>query len=403
MNGSAIKILLHVLPFLVVLGSLSCNKESDNPAPKEPEVEEDTSAWVIEKSIDGKPISHIEWGTPRIVSHEVFNAAYPRMIRLGGDTLLMAYHGGDQNNSWDNIYLRKSFDLGVSWTEPEVLMVDDDPDYWGYANPEFLELRNGRILMAFTGRGRPDDNQHDNIQVTHSDDRGETWTNPRIVKYGRSWEPAMVQHPNGEVMMFYSSEAQWWQVADEIEQEILMVVSDNDGMSWSNPISVAYTPSMRDGMPIPVVLKDGKGIVFAIESVGNSNGPWIVYSDLENQFESPDGRWLAAPKSLVNFGGGPYLLQLETGETILSLHDTGGRDIGSDWMKNTMYVLIGDEEAKNFENVSYPFPDLPPNEGAFFNSICALDNQILIALASRNFSDGHSEIHWVKGNVVRFE
>ena len=399
-----IRFIKTFIPILVIVGSfLACSAGKDDPTPKEPEVEEpeDTSQWVIEHSVAANPIDHIEWGTPKKVSHEVYNAAYPRMIRLGGDTLLMAYHGGDENNSWDNIYLRKSFDLGESWSEAEVLMEDNDPDYWGFANPEFLELRNGVILMAFTGRGRPDDNQHDNIQIMQSDDRGLTWSRPRIVAYGRSWEPAMVQHPSGEVMLFYSSEARWWQVADQIEQEILMVISDNDGLSWSNPKTVAYTSSMRDGMPVPVVLHDKKGIAFAIESIGNSNGPWVVQSSLSNRFEVPEGRWLAAPKTLVNFGGGPYLIQLPTGETILSLHDTGGRDIGSDWMKNTMYVLIGDDEAKDFGNVSYPFPDLPVNEGAFFNSVCALDANTIIALASRNFADGHSEVYWVTGTVIR--
>ncbi len=399
-----IRFIKTFIPILVIVGSfLACSAGKDDPTPKEPEVEEpeDTTQWVIEHSVAANPIDHIEWGTPKKVSHEVYNAAYPRMIRLGGDTLLMAYHGGDENNSWDNIYLRKSFDLGESWSEAEVLMEDNDPDYWGFANPEFLELRSGVILMAFTGRGRPDDNQHDNIQIMQSDDRGLTWSRPRIVAYGRSWEPAMVQHPSGEVMLFYSSEARWWQVADQIEQEILMVISDNDGLSWDNPKTVAYTSSMRDGMPVPVVLRDKKGIAFAIESIGNSNGPWVVHSSLMNRFEVPEGRWLAAPKTLVNFGGGPYLIQLPTGETILSLHDTGGRDIGSDWMKNTMYVLIGNEEAKDFGNVSYPFPDLPVNEGAFFNSVCALDANTIIALASRNFADGHSEVYWVTGTVIR--
>ncbi|MEQ8471792.1 MAG: sialidase family protein [Marinoscillum sp.] len=381
---------------------------SDDPSPKDPEVEEpeDTTNWVIDRAIDGKPISHIEWGEAIKVSHEVYSAAYPRMLQLGNsDTLLLGYHGGDPSNDWDNIYLRKSFDRGLTWSETSVLMTDNDPDYWGFANPEFVELRSGRILMAFTGRGRPDDNQHDNIQVMHSDDRGDTWSNPRIVAYGRSWEPAMVEHPSGEVMMFYSSEARWWQVSDYVEQEILMVISANIGMSWSNSKSVAYSSGHRDGMPVPVVLKDRKGLAFVIESVGNADGPWVLHSDLMNRFkeESEITRRLAAPKSLVGFGGGPYLAQLPTGETILSLHDTGGRSIGSNWMKNTMYVLIGNEQAKNFEKVSYPFPDLPSEEGAFFNSVCVLDENTVIALASRNFEDGHNEVHWATGTVIREE
>lgn len=383
---------------------LACsNDENTDPVKVDIEKPEDTTGWVIEPIVAAPSISRIDWGSPINVSHEVYNAAYPRMIKLGGDSLLLAYHGGDQQNTWDNIYLRKSFDLGATWTEAEVIMLDDNPDYWGFANPEFLELRNGRILMAFTGRGKPDDNFHDNIQVIHSDDRGITWSDPRIVAFGRAWEPAMIEHPSGEVLMFYSSEARWWGVAKDIEQEILMVISKNDGMSWNIPKSVAYAAGKRDGMPVPIVLKEGKGIAFAIESVGNQDSPWIIHSGLKNRFKesSEVTRRLATLKSLVDFGGGPYLLQLETGETILACHDTGGRSIGTDWMKNTMYVLIGDNEARNFSNVSYPFPDLPVEEGAFFNSICALDQNIIIALASRNFSDGHSEVHWVTGNIIR--
>lgn len=388
----------------MVIFLVNCKEGPDTPSPQE-EQEEDITEWVTDPIIPGKPVSHIAWGTPRKVSHEIFSAEYGRMLRMGGDTIMMVYHGGVQNNTWDNIYLRKSYDKGLTWSAPETLMEDTDPDYWGFANPELVGLRSGRILMAFTGRGRPDDNQHDNIQVMHSDDRGQSWSGPRIVAYGRSWEPAMVQHPGGDVLMVYSSEARWWGTDQELEQEILMVSSENEGMSWTVPRTVAYTDGKRDGMPVPLVLKENKGIVFAIESVGSADSPWIVWSSNQDQFRDSDNivRWLAVPKSLVNFGGGPYLAQLPTGETILSCHDAGGRAIGADWKKNTMYVLIGDAEAKDFSNVSYPFPDLPPDEGAFFNSIYALDANTLIALGGRNFSDGHSEVHWVTGTIVREE
>ena len=391
---------------LLLMGIWACNSEddTDTPGPNE-EPKEDTTQWVIEKIIPGKPISHIEWGQSQKVSHEVYSADYPRMLTLGRDTLLLAYHGGPLNNEWDNLYLRKSFDKGMTWTDTEVLMADEDPGYFGFANPEFLALRNGRILLAFTGRGNPDDNQHNNIQVMHSDDRGETWSTSRVVAYGRSWEPAMIEHPGEDILMFYSSEARWWQVANQIEQEILLVQSENGGMSWSVPRSVAYTSGKRDGMAVPLVLREGKGIVFAIESVGNRDSPWILHSGLKNRFEKPSEvtRYLAASKSLVNFGGGPYIIQLPTGETILSCHDTGGRSIESDWKKNTMYVLIGDSDARNFSNVSYPFPGLPPDEGAFFNSVHALDANTLVALGSRHFADGHAEVHWVTGTIVRKE
>jgi hypothetical protein len=366
---------------------------------------EDTSSWVIEEIESGKPISSIEWELPEKISHEVFSASYPRICQVDDNTLFLVYHGGDPNNSWDTIYLRKSFDRGSTWSEVTILMQDNNSNYWGFSNPELLKLRNGRILLAFTGRGKPDDNQHGNIQVMHSDDNGENWTSPRIVAYGRSWEPAMIQHPGGDIMLFYSSEAQWWgQVPfDETQQEILMVSSNNDGNSWSLPKTVAYTNGKRDGMPVPLVLKGQSGILFAIESVGNMDSPWLLHSTLENRFKEKASitRWLAAPKALVEFGGGPYIAQLPTGETILSLHDTGGREIGSDWRKNTMYVLIGDSSGRNFSKLSFPFPNLPVDEGAFFNSIHVLDKNTVLALSSRIFSDLHSEVHCVKGKIIR--
>ncbi|MBV6645549.1 MAG: exo-alpha-sialidase [Cyclobacteriaceae bacterium] len=399
------KYLARYIVLLTAFGLFWACGTDDEPTPPPPteEPDEDTTQWVIESTIPGNPIGHIEWGSPRKVSHEVYGADYPRMISLGGDTLFLTYHGGPQNNDWDNLYLRKSFDRGQTWLDAEVLMADDDPDYYGFANPQLLALRSGRILLAFTGRGNPDDNQHNNIQVMHSDDRGMTWSRPRVVAYGRSWEPGLVEHPGGDVLMFYSSEARWWQVSDQIEQEILMTRSETNGISWSSPRSVAYTAGMRDGMPVPIVLRDGKGLVFAIESVGNRDSPWMLHSSLSNRFESANQveRYLAAPKSLVNFGGGPFIIQLPTGETILSCHDTGGRNIGSDWKKNTMYVLIGDSDAQNFSNVSYPFPDLPPDEGAFFNAVHALDANTVIALGSRHFADGHAEVHWVTGSIIR--
>ena len=175
----AVKAIEKQIPYLLVLlsvGIRTCSSEDEPVAPgSNEEPDEDTTQWVIENITPGKPIHHIEWGTPRKVSHDVYSADYPRMLGLGGDTLFLAYHGGPRDNEWDNLYLRKSFDNGQIWSETQVLMADVDPNYFGFANPEFLELRNGRILLAFTGRGNPDDNQHNNIQVMHSDDRGETW------------------------------------------------------------------------------------------------------------------------------------------------------------------------------------------------------------------------------------
>jgi hypothetical protein len=351
----------------------------------------------------------VTWSaTARKMSHEVPYAEYGRVQRIAGDTLLLTYHFGDLNNYWDNIAIRRSVDGGNTWSEAETIMADTDPNYYGFANPEILVLKNGWVMLAFTGRGNPDDNEHSNIQIRLSKDRGWTFDSPKIVTKGRSWEPAMIQLPDGEIELFYSSEARWWNGPGSTasQQEILMVRSTDNGASWQSPKQVAYTSGMRDGMAVPLVLKDNKGIIFPIESVNNSKSPWMVWSSVDAKWNyqsvatSQNGRrWLATSENI--WGGAPFLIQLPSGETILSCQDNGGRSISSDWKKNTMLVLVGNSIGRNFTNISYPWPNLPSNEGAYYSSLFLKDNTTLVLVTTRNFSDGHSEIYWKEGQLVR--
>jgi hypothetical protein len=355
------------------------------------------------------PSLNITWNsTATKMSHAVYYAEYPRVHKVGGDTMLLTYHYGDINNYWDNIAIRRSTDGGNSWSPPETIMADNNPNYYGFSNPDIIRLNNGWIMLAYTGRGKPDDNAHSNIQVRISKDRGWTFETPIIAATGRSWEPAMIQLPDGEIQLFYSSEARWWSGpgSTAAQQEILMVKSTDNGNTWTAPKEVAYTAGMRDGMAVPLVLKDGKGIVFPVESVNNSRSPWILWSSLSARwnYSTPGNttnarRWLAT--SLNIWGGAPYIIQLPSGETILSVQDAGGRTIGSDWKKNTMLVLVGNSIAKNFSNISYPWPALPVNEGAYYSSLMLKNDSTLVMLTTRNFSDNHSEIYWKEGKIVR--
>ena len=351
----------------------------------------------------------IAWeNTAQKISHNVYSAEYGRMHRVKGDTLLLTYHFGPQGNEWDNIAIKRSIDNGQTWSEAEVIMADTNPNYYGFSNPDMLVLQNGWVMLAYTGRGNPDDNAHANIQIRLSKDRGWTFEPPIMVASGRSWEPAMVQLPDGEIELFYSSEAQWWAGPGSTaeQQEILMVRSKDNGTTWSSPKQVAYTSGMRDGMPVPVVLKDNKGIVFPIESVKNTKSPWMVWSSLDARWDYQSAgttqngrRWLVTTENI--WGGAPFLLQLPTGETILSCQDSGGRTLGSDWKKNTMLVLVGNSTARNFSHITYPWPNLPANEGAYYSSLFLKDASTLVLVTTRNFSNGHSEVYLKEGHITR--
>jgi hypothetical protein len=348
---------------------------------------------------------NITWSTTaRKISDTVYFAEYGRIHRIGTNSLLLTYHCGGQNDSWNNIALRRSDDNGTTWSSAQIVMADNVSGYYGFSDPDILVMQNGWLMLAFVGRAIADDNAHDNVQIRISKDNGNTWGDPQIIATGRSWEPGMVQLPTGDVEMFYSSEANWWPSATP-QQDILFIHSTDNGATWSTPKEVAYANGDRDGMPVPVLLNNNKGIVFPVESVNNSKSPWIIWSSTDAKWNyASDGttqngrRWLATNDNV--FGGAPFMVQLQTGETLLSFQDAGGRNIGSNWKKSTMLIYKGNSVANNFHRINDPWPNLPLNEGAYYSSLFLKDQSTAVLVTTRNFSDGHSEIYWKEGQIT---
>lgn len=348
---------------------------------------------------------NITWdATATKVSHDVYYAEYGRVKRVNANTLLLTYHCGGQSDYWNNIALRRSDDNGKTWGSAQILMASNAAGYYGFSNPEILVMQNGWLMLSYVGRGNPDDNVHDNVQIRISKDAGLTWGAPQIVATGRSWEPGLVQLPDGDIEMFYSSEAKWWP-SNSPQQDIELIHSTDNGTTWTAPLQVAYAANFRDGMPVPVLLNNNKGIAFAIESVNNSKSPWILWSSLDarwnyasNGTTGNNRRWLGTADNV--FGGAPFLMQLTTGETLLSFQDADGRAI-SDWKKSTMLLYTGNSVANNFKRISNAWPNLPANEGAYYSSLFLKDAATVVMVTTRNFSDGHSEIWWKEGHITR--
>src|SRR5699024_2113575 len=236
--------------FLVIL--FSCHKKEEvGPDPSLTSSDSDTT--IVHKDdqppVDNSvPSTTIVWeSTAKKISHDVGYAEYGRIYRLNGDTLFLTYHCRDDKSARAgagiDIALRKSTDNGQSWSDVRILVDGPQPDYRGFQNPELLFLKNGWIIMAFVGKGIPDDNFHDNVQICVSKDRGNTWSKPKVVALGRSWEPDMIQLSDGTIDMFYSSQAAWWPEKNEQNrlQNILMITSSDNGQTWSSPKEVSFS------------------------------------------------------------------------------------------------------------------------------------------------------------------
>jgi len=71
------------------------------------------------------------------------------------------------------------------------------------------------------------------------------------------------------------------------------------------------------------------------------------------------------------------------------------------WKKNSVVVMVGNSMAKNFGNLSFPYPDLPENEGRYFCSLFIVDKDRLALLTTRNYPDSSSAVFWKEGRVIR--
>jgi hypothetical protein len=365
----------------------------------------DYSSFPVDPTV--VPVGHkIVWDSPstaRKISPDGMYAEYGRIKRFqDSDTLILVYHGGPNSGDWENIYLRLSYDNGNTWEEQQVLKNINDhiSEYWRFCTPEILVLKNGWVMIAYEANAKPDENKS-SVQLLVSRDTCRTWGSPLTYVTGRSWEPAMVQLPNGEIELFYSSEAAWWP-DDPIYQEIKEIVSTDNGQTWSTPKTVAYYPAKRDGMPVPVLLQGNRGVAFAIETVNSPVSPFIIYRHLAQPwilttsgFYNNTYRWLVG--NFSGHGGGPYLLQLPTGEVALSVHVYKG----GDWHQNNyMQVMLGNSSAKTFSQLTTPWGTLPVNESAVNNSLFLKDTETIVAVSSRNFTDGSGGIYWLEGKIV---
>jgi len=136
---------------------------------------------------------------------------------------------------------------------------------------------------------------------------------------------------------------------------------------------------------VPLVLKDGKGIVVTIEDDGVSGTfkPVIIYTSVAENWRGPfvagnsTRRWpaLRNPLGPAVYAGAPYIVQMPSGSTMLSVQtDEGGRS------QPQMAVYIGDTGARNFSDKSVPF-QTPPDIPCLWNSLFVKDSDTVTAVS----------------------
>jgi len=305
---------------------------------------------------------------------------YGRIVRVDAETLLCSFEFSG------SVCACRSTDEGQTW-HSEVLIAASQ--HGTTANPFVLRLKSGTVLCFYNERPRKGSGHPYAIMVSASNDAAKTWRPPvRLYAAGQEfengcWEPSAVQLPRGEIQLFFANEGPYRSTS---EQEITLIRSLDEGSTWSEPHTVSFREGHRDGMPVPLVLNDNKGILLAIEDDG-LNGPFkpvILSTSLENNWAdglvggSSARRWSALKTSLPAhvYAGAPFICQLPSGETVLSVQRSDG-----DPKKARMVVYLGTEDGKDFDGPSIPFPSSPGASG-LWNALFVKGSNTVTAISA---------------------
>ncbi|WP_285008507.1 sialidase family protein [Pedobacter faecalis] len=349
----------------------------------------------------------IEWeqSTLSRISSPTANANYSgycRIAQLSDGSLLAVYEADG------SIVSVRSGDAGKSWSDATVVAARKDGS--NMSVPDLLVLNNNHILVFYNGRPyNISPSRKFSILARKSNDGGASWSSEQLLyeaghefKNG-CWEPSAIQLPDGEIQVYFANEGPY---TDSDEQNISMLRSADHGDSWTtSPEVVSFRPGRRDGMPVPLMLRNGAGIAVAIEdNAVNTFKPYIIKNRANGTWASPVGavspnRIYALADRIADdlYAGAPYLRQLSTGETIMSYQGTEGRTNNMNFAD--MKVVIGDANAENFTHKSVPFL-IPANKSCLWNSLVILNDDTIIAVASTNAYSSKTEVWMIKGRLI---
>ncbi len=300
----------------------------------------------------------------------VTKPAYPRLCLVKDGNYILAWQETIPGRSDDNgryICYALSPDLktwtpmGRLFSNRKVENVLGQQSERMYSCPEFLSLSDGSLLCVscfwnLSTYSRIEGRSDNGLALRRSFDNGRSWTEETEIFHGQSWEPFLLEQPDGRIQCYFSEARAWISSANSGTS---MVESADGGRTWnpdlnSRPYRVMrkkyWNPTWEryqytDQMPVGVILNDEGKMAFAMEDCDMGNySLGIVYSPADGNWEKLQGAD-AGPKERIDSlsinATGPYMVKFPTGEVLV----TFTRNKGMEW---PLMYRIGNSSASAF-------------------------------------------------------
>ena len=293
---------------------------------------------------------------------------YSRVRQTKDGKYVMTYQSGRISSE---IHIAFSDD-GVRWKNSRVLLSSCDyPDGYKdtmlFMTADMCVLDDGNLVVVSAFRGKSNyssDVNANGLVVIRSTDNGATWSEKQIIYRGTCWEPYIMQTKSGEVQVYFTQTGHLIAIHgfdDDRRSSCVGLLRSNDGaVSWTQSKDYSAQIVMQqfvlnkngydymcDQMPCAVELNNGKiALVAETLNAQNSYRLSVAYSS-DNWARSLGFNEAGPVDRITNFmqSSGPYLVQMLSGECILSAHTSG------------MSTYVGTSDARDFSNQYKPFGD----------------------------------------------
>lgn len=187
-----------------------------------------------------------------------------------------------RNGSMTRAYYSCSTDNGTSWSTPSWVVPGVKANIEDFVSAALDS--SGNVLVTFLSSGLDQSDPMTHVYLVKTSDNGVSWTDP--VRVDNNPEGAACEccqqtidvSPNGDVVVAYRANI-------NNRRDIHVAISNNGGKSFGQPILIQAEPWFIDGCPSqgPSVRYDGLGNIHVawMDSRQSRNAPIVYYSRLQ--------------------------------------------------------------------------------------------------------------------------